>query len=120
MSGVRGVKLDCSHGQLLWCAKKVLLWPAAIGNQQLCTQAGGQWTSARCSVTSQPACTEHGGSWAPAPMWTLKGGVDLLIVGLLQALSLSLVLPPLACCSCHGATAAIHLWLRMPDLSRLD
>ncbi len=35
-------------------------------------------------MKSQLACGEHGGQWEPAKMWSLKGGVDLLIVALLQ------------------------------------
>ena len=57
---------------------------AAITDPALCTNVGGMWKQPVCSVTSQPGCTQHGGQWKSAEQWTLKGGVDLLIVGLLQ------------------------------------
>ena len=60
---------------------------AAITEATLCTQVGGTWKQPKCSVSSQLACGQHGGQWAPAEQWTLAGGVDLLIVGLLQVQS---------------------------------
>lgn len=45
---------------------------------------GGQWHSAVCKVGAQPLCVSAGGTWTPRRMWSLEGGVDLLIVGLLQ------------------------------------
>ena len=60
---------------------------AAIMDAALCTQVGGTWKQPECSVSSQLACGQHGGQWAPAEQWTLAGGVDLLIVGLLQVQS---------------------------------
>lgn len=57
---------------------------AAITDPALCTNVGGMWKQPECSVSSQLACGEHGGQWQPAKQWTLQGGVDLLIVGLLQ------------------------------------
>ena len=57
---------------------------AAITDSALCKNVGGVWHQPECSVSSQLACTDHGGQWQAAEQWTLKGGVDLLIVGLLQ------------------------------------
>ena len=57
---------------------------AAITDSALCKNVGGVWRQPECSVSSQLACTDHGGQWQAAEQWTLKGGVDLLIVGLLQ------------------------------------
>ena len=57
---------------------------AAIGTQQVCTSVGGQWHSAACKVGAQPLCASAGGTWTPRRMWSLEGGVDLLVVGLLQ------------------------------------
>ena len=45
---------------------------------------GGQWHSAACKVGAQPLCASAGGTWTPRRMWSLEGGVDLLVVGLLQ------------------------------------
>ncbi|EIE27477.1 hypothetical protein COCSUDRAFT_64250 [Coccomyxa subellipsoidea C-169] len=56
----------------------------SIAEAQLCTSVGGKWAAPECTVKSQLACGEHGGQWEPAKMWSLKGGVDLLIVALLQ------------------------------------
>ena len=65
---------------LLTCA-----WPrAAIDTQQVCTSVGGVWRSAACKLGTQPLCASVGGTWAPRKMWSLEGGVDLLLVGLLQ------------------------------------
>jgi hypothetical protein len=47
---------------------------------------GGQWNPAQCAVNSQEACQNSGGQWNAGRMWSLQGGVDLLIVGLLQVL----------------------------------
>ena len=57
---------------------------AAIGTQQVCGSVGGQWHSAACKVGAEPLCASAGGTWAPRRMWSLEGGMDLLIVGLLQ------------------------------------
>ena len=57
---------------------------AAISTQQVCGSVGGQWHSAACKVGAQPLCTSAGGTWTPRRMWSLEGGVDLLLVGLLQ------------------------------------
>ena len=76
---------------------------AAIASQQTCTQVGGVWTPPACDVQSQIYCREAGGVWDPAPMWTLKGGVDLLIVGLLQGVC-SICTPLLL----HPDTSAAH------------
>lgn len=57
---------------------------AAIADAQQCTSLGGSWRQAQCAVKSQQACTDHGGQWTAGTMWSLQGGVDLLIVGLLQ------------------------------------
>ena len=57
---------------------------AAITDPALCTNVGGVWKQPKCSVSSQLECDQHGGQWRSAEQWTLKGGVDLLIVGLLQ------------------------------------
>lgn len=76
---------------------------AGISNEQTCTQVGGGWTQPQCAVGSQSACTQHGGDWAPAPMWTLKGGVDLLIVGLLQVLAFAFA------CMCRVAACLLVL-----------
>ncbi len=56
----------------------------AITDPALCTNVGGIWKHPQCSVTSQLQCNQHGGQWRSEKQWTLKGGVDLLIVGLLQ------------------------------------
>lgn len=45
---------------------------------------GGVWRSAACKLGTQPLCASVGGTWAPRKMWSLEGGVDLLVVGLLQ------------------------------------
>ena len=58
---------------------------AAIHTANMCTLAGGTWTPPACQITSQPLCSAAGGIWSPSHMWTLEGGLDLLIVGLLQA-----------------------------------
>ncbi|CAL8463500.1 g3034 [Coccomyxa elongata] len=55
-----------------------------IKDAQLCTAVGGIYSQPKCSVKSQLACGEHGGQWNPNAMWSLHGGVDLLIVALLQ------------------------------------
>ena len=89
--GLADLVFSVAPGANSWAVSSLLMEAvvcAAIGSEPLCAQAGGLWTPLQCSVTSQPACTEHGGSWLPAPMWTLEGGVDLLIVGLLQVLLL--------------------------------
>lgn len=57
---------------------------ADITDAALCTNVGGVWRQPQCSVKSQTACGGHGGQWQPAEQWSLKGGVDLLIVALLQ------------------------------------
>ena len=45
---------------------------------------GGVWKGAACKVGAQPLCTAAGGAWTPRKMWSLEGGNDLLVVGLLQ------------------------------------
>jgi hypothetical protein len=61
------------------------LHPApAITAPEVCTAAAGTWSPATCSITQQPACAAAGGAWSPRPRWTLEGGLDLLVVGLLQ------------------------------------
>lgn len=61
------------------------LHPApAISAPEVCTAAAGTWSPATCSITQQPACAAAGGAWSPRPRWTLEGGLDLLVVGLLQ------------------------------------
>jgi len=57
---------------------------AAISTQQVCTSVGGRWAAAACKVGTAPLCAGAGGAWSPRRMWSLEGGVDMLIVGLLQ------------------------------------
>lgn len=57
---------------------------AAISTQQVCTSVGGRWAAAACKVGTAPLCAAAVGSWSPRRMWSLEGGVDMLIVGLLQ------------------------------------
>lgn len=54
--------------------------------QLVCSSAGGTWSNASCKAKTDPACEEAGGSWAARPMWSLAGGLDLAIVGLMQGL----------------------------------
>ena len=77
ISNLHGRCSECFFG---YCDVDV----AAITDAALCTNVGGVWKQPKCSVASQLACTQHGGQWQSAEQWTLKGGVDLLIVGLLQ------------------------------------
>ena len=57
---------------------------AAIQDATTCTSVGGMYTQAMCSIKQQPACEAAGGVWHPRTMWSLRGGVDFLLVGLLQ------------------------------------
>ncbi|WIA39872.1 hypothetical protein OEZ86_013316 [Tetradesmus obliquus] len=56
----------------------------AIASTDICAAANGTWAPAACSVSQQPPCAAAGGAWAPRSMWSLEGGMDMLIVGLLQ------------------------------------
>lgn len=62
----------------------LLFSSTAITTSSTCSAASGTWTNSTCSVTIQPPCSAAGGSWSPRAMWSLEGGMDLLIVGLLQ------------------------------------
>jgi hypothetical protein len=57
---------------------------AAITTTDICAAANGTWALAACTVSQQPPCGAAGGAWAPRTMWSLEGGMDMLIVGLLQ------------------------------------
>jgi hypothetical protein len=57
-----------------------------ISNQTLCTDVGGAYTPQQCKLLTQPVCTANSGNWKPREMWSLAGGVDLLIVALLQGI----------------------------------
>jgi hypothetical protein len=73
----------CSH-PAVFC---VLLTPfchAAITSSEVCAAAAGTWSKPACKVTQAPPCAAAGGSWSPRGMWTLEGGMDMLLVGLMQ------------------------------------
>jgi hypothetical protein len=61
-----------------------VLLPAAITTTDTCSTVNGTWAPAACSITQQPPCAAAGGAWKPRTMWSLEGGMDMLIVGLLQ------------------------------------
>ncbi|KAF6258847.1 hypothetical protein COO60DRAFT_1622110 [Scenedesmus sp. NREL 46B-D3] len=56
----------------------------AIATTDICAAANGTWAPAACTVSQQPPCTAAGGAWQPRSMWSLAGGMDMLLVGLLQ------------------------------------
>ena len=58
---------------------------AAISNQTLCTTVGGVYRLQQCDLLTEPVCAKSSGNWKPREMWSLAGGVDLLLVALLQA-----------------------------------
>eukprot|EP00891_Asterochloris_glomerata_P000355 jgi/Astpho2/355/Aster-02232 len=55
-----------------------------ISDQGVCTSVGGQWNTSACALSQQPACSRAGGDWVPRKMWSLEGGLDFFIVGILQ------------------------------------
>lgn len=69
----------------LWLKKGCCcLLPAAINSSDICAAAAGTWTPPACAVSQSPPCAAAGGSWFPRNMWSLEGGMDMLVVGLLQ------------------------------------
>lgn len=59
--------------------------PCSAGlNQTLCSLVNGTWVPPSCAPTTEPACDTAGGAWSPRKMGSLEGGLDLLVVGLLQ------------------------------------
>jgi hypothetical protein len=58
--------------------------PAAINSSDICAAAAGTWAAPGCAVSQSPPCAAAGGSWAPRNMWSLEGGMDMLLVGLMQ------------------------------------
>lgn len=56
----------------------------AINSSDICAAAAGTWSPSACKVSQSPPCAAAGGSWSPRGMWTLEGGIDMIVVGLLQ------------------------------------
>jgi hypothetical protein len=70
----------CSHVSGSSCCRA----SHAVLNQTLCSVVNGTWVPASCTPTTEPACDTAGGGWSPRRMGSLEGGVDLLVVALLQ------------------------------------
>lgn len=57
---------------------------AAITSQDVCTSVGGTWTASTCQLLQQQVCRQSGGDWRPRKRASLEGGMDLLVVALMQ------------------------------------
>ncbi|KAL3138479.1 hypothetical protein ABBQ32_006269 [Trebouxia sp. C0010 RCD-2024] len=55
-----------------------------ITSQDVCTSVGGTWMAATCQLLQQRVCTTSGGNWQPRKRASLEGGMDLLVVALMQ------------------------------------
>eukprot|EP00879_Flechtneria_rotunda_P010733 GHRR01011215.1.p1 GENE.GHRR01011215.1~~GHRR01011215.1.p1 ORF type:complete len:596 (+),score=197.04 GHRR01011215.1:814-2601(+) len=56
----------------------------SINSSDTCALVSGVWSPPSCKISQQPVCAAAGGTWQPRNMWSLEGGLDMLIVGLLQ------------------------------------
>lgn len=57
-----------------------------IADATTCTNVGGAWVPSSCTLTAEPACAVGGGVWTAREPVSLEGGMDLLVVGLMQGL----------------------------------
>lgn len=57
-----------------------------VSSRAVCESAavGGAWAPSDCALGTRPLCDAAGGAWDARTRFSLKGGLDLLIVGLLQ------------------------------------
>ncbi|GAQ80925.1 solute symporter family protein [Klebsormidium nitens] len=58
----------------------------AITDPAMCSLVKGVFSAPKCALKSEPVCTGNGGVWSARSPWSLAGGWDLLIVGLMQGI----------------------------------